>query len=60
MEIMNRTSAFQNHRNFPGVIAERPKRASEKNSEPIKSEQIKLSNGLGYGVIMIMSNEQSE
>ena len=60
MEIVNRASAFQNYQNFSDVIAKRTKPASE-NSKPIENEWRKLSDcfGYGYGVIMIMPNEES-
>ena len=35
-------TVFQNYQNFSDVIAEKPKQPSE-NREPIKSEQLKLS-----------------
>ena len=41
MEIVNRLSTFQTYQNFSDVMAETTKRASE-NSEPIKSEKMKL------------------
>ena len=44
---------------FSDVIAERMKHASDY-SEPIKSEYIRISDSLGNGVMMIMSNKESE
>ena len=60
MEIEDSASTFQNYQSFSDVIAERPMSAGE-NSEPIKSEEVKLSGIVfGCGVIMIMPNEESE
>ena len=57
MQLVNPVSAFQIYQNLSDVTAKKPKPASE-NSEPIKNEQLGLSDCVS--VTLIMPNAESE
>ena len=57
MVIQNRVSAFRKNQNFPDVIAERPKPQVKIASQQKASNK---NSSFGYGIMMIVPNEESE